>query len=34
MSFMSIPTILRQYNSGLLPQKDDSLRHNIHIIGP
>ena len=30
---MSIPTILREYNDGLLPQKNDSLRHNIHIIG-
>ena len=33
MSFMSIPTILQEYNDGLLPQKNDGLRHNIHIIG-
>ena len=32
MSFMSIPTTLRENNDGLLPQKDDGLRHNIHII--
>ena len=31
---MSIPTILRECNDGLLPQKkEDGLRHNIHIIG-
>ena len=29
---MSIPIILREYNDGLLPQKDDDLRHNIPII--
>ena len=33
ISFMSIPTILQEYNDGLLPQKNDGLRHNIHIIG-
>ena len=33
MSFMSIPTTLREYNDGLSPQKDDGLRHNICIIG-
>ena len=31
---MSIPNILREYNNGLLPQKGDGLKHNIHIIGP
>ena len=25
MSFMSIPTILQEYNGGLLAQKDDGL---------
>ena len=33
MSFMSIPTTLREYNDGFSPQKDDGLRHNICIIG-
>ena len=32
ISFMSIPIILRGYNDGLLAQKDDGLRHNVHII--
>ena len=31
-SFMSIPTILRGYRGGLLPQKDDGLGHSIRII--
>ena len=31
-SFMSIPTILQENNDGLFPQKNDGLRHNIHII--
>ena len=29
MSFMSIPTIMREYNDGLLAQKHDGLRDNI-----
>ena len=32
MSFKSIPTILREYNDGLLAQKDNGLGHNIGII--
>ena len=32
--FMSIPTILQECKHGLLPQKDDGSRHNVHIIGP
>ena len=32
MSFMSIPTILWEYNDDLLTQKDDGLGHNIRII--
>ena len=32
-SFMSIPTILQEYNDGLFPQKNDGLRYNIHVIG-
>ena len=32
MSFMSIPTILREYNDNLLAQKDHGLGHNIHIM--
>ena len=32
MSFMSIPTILQEYNDGLLAQKDDGLEQNICII--
>ena len=29
---MSIPSILREYNDGLLAPKDDGLEHNIRII--
>ena len=32
MSFISIPTILREHNDGLLTQKDDGLGHNIRTI--
>ena len=30
--FYEYPTTLQEYNDGLLAQKDDGLRHNIHII--
>ena len=30
---VSISTISRGYRDGSLPQKDDGLKHNIHIIG-
>ena len=32
MSFISIPTTLREYNDGSLAQKDDSLKRSIHTI--
>ena len=32
MSFMSIPTTLREYNDGSLTQKHDGLKHNTLII--
>ena len=32
MSFVSIPTILREYNDGLLTHKNDGLKHNTDII--
>ena len=32
MSFISIPTILGEYNDSWLAQKDDGLLHNIPII--
>ena len=32
MSFMSIPTILREDNDGLLAQKDDAIGLNIRVV--
>ena len=32
MSFMINPTILREYNDGLLTPKDDGLGQNVRII--
>ena len=31
--FYEYPSILREYNDGLLLQKNDGFRHSIYIIG-